>query len=401
MNKIAKEKEIHNQILSKIDELSSTFISISHQIHENPEIGNQEYFASAALTNLLKENGFSIEKGVAGHETAFIARKGSSREGAVIGYLAEYDALPGLGHACGHNIIGTSSCAAAIALSSIIEEIGGEVVVFGTPAEEGGPNGSAKGSFVKEGLIERVDACLMVHPYNRTTKTGSTLAVDPLDFEFKGKSAHAAASPEDGINALDGVIQLFNGINALRQHVTEDVRIHGIITHGGDAPNIVPDYAKARFYIRAKTRKACNKVTKKVKAVANGAAIATGTELNIIKIQNEVDDFKLNRRFDRVFQEAIESIGEFFDDKERKGLGSTDAGNVSQVVPTIHPYIKIGPESLVVHTNEFREAAVSEEGDRALLIGAKALALTGYKLIEEDDVLKEIQREFRLGKESE
>ncbi|WRP05671.1 M20 family metallopeptidase [Rossellomorea aquimaris] len=383
-----------SNIVSAVDQLAVKLVSTSHQIHDNPEIGNEEFFASETLTTLLAANGFSIERGVAGHETSFVARKHSGKEGPVIGYLAEYDALPGLGHACGHNIIGTASCGAAIALSSVLDETGGEVVVFGTPAEEGGPNGSAKGSFVKAGLFEGVDACMMVHPFNRTTQTGKTLAVDPLDFEFKGRSAHAAASPEDGINALDGVIQLFNGINALRQHVTDDVRIHGIITHGGDAPNIVPDYAKARFYIRAATREACNEVTKKVKAIAEGSALATGTELNVIKIQNEVDHFQLNRRFDKVFQRSIESLGEYFDDTERKGLGSSDAGNVSRVVPTIHPYIKIGPESLVVHTNEFREAAKSTEGDRALVIGAKALALTGYELLTDKQLLEEIWEEF-------
>ncbi|WP_175990294.1 M20 family metallopeptidase [Bacillus sp. Marseille-Q1617] len=387
--------DVKNKLASAVDELSTTLLSVSHRIHENPEIGNEEYFASETLTTLLSQHGFAVETGLAGHETSIVARKSSGEEGPVIGYLAEYDALPGLGHACGHNIIGTASCGAAIALASVLEETGGEVVVFGTPAEEGGPNGSAKGSFVKAGLFQGVDACLMVHPYNRTTLTGSTLAVDPLDFEFRGRSAHAAASPEDGINALDGVIQLFNGINALRQHVTDDVRIHGIITHGGDAPNIVPDYAKARFYIRAATREACNEVTQKVKAVAEGAALATGTEVNVIKIQNEVDHFQLNRRFDKVFQKSIESLGEYFDETERKGLGSTDAGNVSRVVPTIHPYIKIGPESLVVHTNEFREAAKSPEGDRALLTGAKALALTGYELLTDSELLKEIWQEFK------
>jgi amidohydrolase len=398
MSQTVNAVELKNKLTSKVDELSSTLLSISHEIHDNPEIGNEEFFASETLTSLLTQHGFSIERGLAGHETSFVARKSSGKEGPVIGYLAEYDALPGLGHACGHNIIGTTSCGAAIALASVLEETGGEVVVFGTPAEEGGPNGSAKGSFVKAGLFEGVDACLMVHPYNRTTLTGKTLAVDPLDFEFKGRSAHAAASPEDGINALDGVIQLFNGINALRQHLTDDVRIHGIITHGGDAPNIVPDYAKARFYIRAATREACNEVTKKVKAVAEGAALATGTEVNVIKIQNEVDHFQLNRRFDKVFQNSIESLGEYFDETERKGLGSSDAGNVSRVVPTIHPYIKIGPESLVVHTNEFREAAKSPEGDRALLTGAKALALTGYELLTDSQLLNEIWEEFRSRK---
>ena len=214
------------------------------------------------LTDLLEKEGFTVEKAVAGHETSFVARKRSAKPGPSIAFLAEYDALPGLGHACGHNIIGTQSVAAAIAFSKIVDETGGEAVVFGTPAEEGGPNGSAKGSFVKYGLTEGIDAAMMIHPMGQTRRSSSSLAVDPLDFEYIGKPAHAAASPHEGINALDAVIQLFNGINALRQQVPDDVRIHGIITHGGDAPNIIPEYAKARFSIRAATRPRLNDITR-------------------------------------------------------------------------------------------------------------------------------------------
>ncbi|KXG44191.1 M20 family metallopeptidase [Tepidibacillus infernus] len=396
---VQKDTKYREQILQFVDGEKEKYITISHQIHANPEIGNEEFFASSLLTETLEKEGFIVEKGMAGHKTAFLARKKSSKgEGATIGYLAEYDALPGLGHACGHNIIGTTSVAAAIALSKVIDEIGGEVVVLGTPAEEGGPNGSAKGSFVREGLLQGIDACMMVHPSNRTSITGSSLAVDPLDFEYIGKPAHAAASPEEGRNALDGVIQLFNGINALRQHVPSDVRIHGIITHGGYAPNIVPEYAKARFFIRAATRETLNEVTNKVKAVAEGAAHATGTKVNVIAFQNPVDNLLFNRRFDRVFQEQLESLGEQVDTTERKGLGSTDTGNISQVVPTIHPYIKIGPSNLVGHTVAFREAACSTEGDQALVLGAKALALTGLQLLVDESLLQEIKEEFKQRK---
>lgn len=386
---------LKEQIISNVEENESKYLQISHSIHENPEIGNEEFFASKLLADLLHSEGFSVELGVAGHETAFLARKKSSvKNGPVIAFLAEYDALPGLGHACGHNIIGTTSAAAAIALSKVIEETGGEVVVLGTPAEEGGPNGSAKGSFVKNGLLEGIDAALMVHPANATRITGNSLAVDPLDFEFIGKPAHAAAAPHHGINALDAVIQLFNGINALRQHVTNDVKIHGIITHGGDAPNIVPEYAKARFYIRAATRKKCNEVTERVKAIGQGSALATGAKLNVIAFQNEVDNLVLNRTFDEVFKHELEDLGESVETSERDGLGSTDAGNISQVVPTIHPYIKIGQESLIGHTDEFREAAKSKQGDEALLLGAKGLALTGLRLLTDEAVLREIKVEF-------
>ncbi|MCM3728962.1 M20 family metallopeptidase [Neobacillus cucumis] len=388
---------LKEEIIKNVESNKELYLSTSHQIHEKPEIGNEEFFASALLTDILEKEGFEVKKAVAGHETSFIARKKSSKPGPSIAFLAEYDALPGLGHGCGHNIIGTTSVAAAIALSKVLEETGGEAVVFGTPAEEGGPNGSAKGSFVKHGLVEGIDAALMVHPHGQTRLTTTSLAVDPLDFEYIGKPAHAAASPHEGINALDAVLQLFSGINALRQQLPDDVRIHGIITHGGDAPNIIPEYAKARFYIRAATRTRLNEVTRKVKAVAEAAALATGAKVNIIAFQNEVDNLLLNKHFDAVFKEVVEELGETIavDDK---GIGSTDAGNISQVVPTIHPYIKIGADEIVPHTVPFKEAAASPTGDHGLLTGAKALALTALHLITETDTLAEIKAEFKERK---
>ncbi|TDT61012.1 M20 family metallopeptidase [Fonticella tunisiensis] len=393
---VSNIEDLRERIIFEIDNNREKYIDISHSIHDNPEIGNEEVFASNLLKETLEREGFQVEGGVAGHATAFIARKKStSKGGPTIGFLAEYDALPGLGHACGHNIIGAASTAAAIALSRILEETGGEVVVLGTPAEEGGPNGSAKASFVRHNLLEGIDACMMVHPSNESTLTGNSLAVDPLDFEFIGKPAHASACPEEGINALDAVIQLFNGINALRQHVTPDVRIHGIITHGGDAPNIVPEYAKARFFIRAATREKLNEVTNRVKNIAQGAALATGAKVNIIAFQNQVDNLLPVRKFDEIFKENIELLGSTIDfPNDKKGIGSTDAGNISQVVPTIHPHIKIGPSTLVGHTVEFCQAARSKEADEALILSSKALALTGLTLLTDVEKLREIKEEF-------
>lgn len=394
-------KELEAIIKDNVEQKESLYLETSHEIHARPEIGNEEFFASARLIKILEDEGFEVDRAVAGHETSFVARKKSGKPGPSIAFLAEYDALPGIGHACGHNIIGTTSVAAAIALSKVLDETGGEAVVFGTPAEEGGPNGSAKGSFVKHGLVEGIDAALMLHPSGQTRLTSTSLAVDPLDFEFIGKPAHAAASPHEGINALDAVIQLFNGINALRQQLTSDVKIHGIITHGGDAPNIIPEYAKARFFIRAATRSGLNEVTRRVKAVAEGAALATGAKLNIIAFQNEVDNLLINHRYNEVFKNVIEDLGETVATDERGGIGSTDAGNISQVVPTIHPYIKIGPDNLVAHTVPFREAAASPQGDEALLRGAKALALTALQLITDQELLTDIKTEFEIRKAEE
>lgn len=373
------------------------YIKTSHAIHENPEIGNEEVFASLTLTTLLKEAGFTVKEDIAGHPTGFVAEKRIG-EGPTIAFLAEYDALPGLGHACGHNIIGTTSVAAGIALAEQLDHIGGRVVVLGTPAEEGGTNGSAKGSFVREGYLEGIDAALIIHPANETRPSGSSLAVDPVDYVFRGVSAHASGSPEKGVNALDAVIQLFNGINALRQHLTDDVRIHGIIPDGGDAPNIVPDYARARFYIRADSRPKANDVRAKVDAIAQGAALATGAKVEIVEFQNKVDNLIPNDTLNDVFNETFATLGETIIPGEREGLGSTDTGNISQVVPTIHPYIKIGSSELVAHTVPFREAAASQKGDEALLTGAKGLALIGYRLLKEPAIIDEAKKELESRK---
>ncbi|MEH7400999.1 M20 family metallopeptidase [Gottfriedia acidiceleris] len=389
--KIETQRE---KIVKSIEESKEVYLEISHKIHEKPEIGNQEFFASETHTKILVEAGFDVTRNIAGHETGFVARKKSSKQGPTIAFLAEYDALPGLGHACGHNIIGTTSVAAGIALAEVISETGGEVVIFGTPAEEGGPNGSAKGSFVKNGLLEGVDAALMLHPSGKTGLSSPSLAVDPLDFHFYGRAAHAAGSPEHGINALDAVIQLFNGINALRQQLSSDVRIHGIITHGGDAPNIIPEYASARFFIRASTWNRTEEVSTKIRNIAEGAAHATGSTVKIERFQNEVHDFIINQSLDEIVGEELRLLGEVVNSKSG-GLGSTDAGNVSHVVPTSHAYIKIGPDDLIAHTNEFREAARSPLGDHALVTGAKALALTGYRLITDKNLLEKVQNEFQ------
>ncbi|MGH2316794.1 M20 family metallopeptidase [Planococcus sp. SE5232] len=384
-------KEAAQSISQSIDSRSETYIETSQAIHANPEIGNQEIFASSLLIKRLEEAGFQVDKSVAGHYTSFFASKESARPGPTIAYLAEYDALPGIGHACGHNIIGTTSVAAAIALAETLDSTGGRVVVLGTPAEEGGPNGSAKGSFVKHGLLEGIDAALMLHPSGNSAVTGPSLAVEPLEFHFYGKPAHAAGSPEEGINALDAVLQLFNSINALRQQLPSDARVHGIITHGGDAPNIIPEYASARFYIRGDSWKKTSDTARKIRAIAEGAALATGATVKIERFQNEVRDLVITPALDAVVRSELESLGETVADSRISGLGSTDAGNISYEVPTAHGYIKIGPESLVAHTAEFREAAKSVKGNDALIKGAKALATTGYRLLTEPELLERVK----------
>ena len=331
----------HAELETYIDHHKHRYIEISHHIHERPELGNEEIFASRLLSETLEQEGFELERGIAGHATGFIARYESQIAGPSIGFLAEYDALPGLGHACGHNIIGTSSVFAAIALKQGIDRTGGKIVVYGCPAEEGGENGSAKASYVKAGVIDEIDVALMIHPGNATYRTNDTLAVDVLDIKFYGRSAHASENADEAVNALDAMISYFNGVAQLRQHIKENERVHGVILNGGEAANIIPDFTHARFYTRARTRKALNVLTEKVRLIAEGAAMQTGCKCVFEPIQNGVDEFIKTPLLDDLFVAYASYYGEDIK-ADALGYGSTDTGNVSHVVPTIHPHIKIG-----------------------------------------------------------
>ncbi|WP_145411866.1 M20 family metallopeptidase [Staphylococcus haemolyticus] len=376
-------------ILDYIENNKYDYVEISHRIHERPELGNEEIFASRTLIDKLKENDFDIETDIAGHVTGFIATYDSGQEGPVIGYLAEYDALPGLGHACGHNIIGTASVLAGSALKQVIDRIGGKVVVLGCPAEEGGENGSAKASYVKAGIIDDIDIALMIHPGNATYPTIDTLAVDVLDIKFYGKSAHASENADEALNALDAMISYFNGVAQLRQHIKKSQRVHGVILDGGKAANIIPDFTHARFYTRATTRKELDILTEKVNQIARGAAIQTGCDYEFGPIQNGVNEFIKTPKLDELFEKYALEVGEDVSHDDF-GFGSTDTGNVSHIVPTIHPHVKIGSRNLVGHTHRFREAAASVHGDQALIHGAKIIALMGLELIENKGMFDEI-----------
>lgn len=388
---------MEKKIIDFLDSNRDIFIDLSQKIHQNPEIGNEEYFAADLLTKFLEEKGFDVERNIAGHETGFIARKQSKNgEYPKIAFLAEYDALPNLGHACGHNIIGAISVAGAVGLGELLDNVSGEVIVYGCPSEEGGENGSSKGSFVRENLFESVDVAMIIHPGSEHSITTKSLAVNPLDFEFFGQSSHAAGSPENGKNALDALLHFFNGIATLRQHVKSDVKIHGIITHGGDAPNIIPDYTKARFYIRSSTKEGCDEVTEKVEAIARGAALMTECTTKISSFQNRVDNLIPTRYFDELYVETMKKLGVEVSVDSKKGMGSTDVGNVSHIIPTIHPNIKICDSSISGHTHEFAKAAASKEGDEAVILGGKVLALLGLDLIINKEKLENIKGNFLL-----
>lgn len=385
-------------VLDYIENEKYKYLEMSHQIHQRPELGNEEIFASRTLTETLTQHGFEVETNIAGHATGFIASYDSGQTGPTIGYLAEYDALPGLGHACGHNIIGTASTFAGIALKQVIDKVGGKVIVLGCPAEEGGENGSAKATYVKEGIIDDLDIALMVHPGNETYRTINTLAVDVLDVKFFGKSAHASENADEAKNALDAMISYFNGVAQLRQHIKSSQRVHGVILDGGQAANIIPDFTHARFYTRATSRHELDILTERVDQIAKGAALQTGCDYEFGPIQNGVNEFIKSSKLDDLFAKYATEMGEAVIDDDF-GYGSTDTGNVSHVVPTIHPHIKIGSRNLVGHTHRFREAAASTHGDQALIRGAKILSLMGLELLTNQALFDEIieQHQFIKG----
>ncbi len=244
-----------------------------------------------------------------------------------------------------------------------------------------------------------VDVCMMIHPGSKTATTAPSLANHPIEFEFFGRPAHAAGCPEKGVNALDAMIVFYNAVNALRQQVTSDVRIHGIITHGGDAPNIIPEYTKARFYVRANTIQVCEEVTKRVIKAAEGAALSTGCTLKHMTYQNIVEDLIIYPKFNQLFEQVATKLGlEVEEHDPNASRGSTDAGNVSQVVPTIHPSLKICEPCVNGHTQEFREAAISKRGDQAILDSAEILSRISLELLLDSKKLKEIKDEFELLK---
>lgn len=372
------------RLTSEGQKIHKRLIEISDYIYENPELGNEEYKAVKVLTELLKEHNFEVEERYLNMDTAFKATFDSGKPGLTIGYLCEYDALPGIGHGCGHNMIGTISSGAGIVLSKIIDQVGGKIIVYGTPAEE--TNG-AKVIMVEEGAFDELDCAMMVHPNDKTYASGTSSALYPIQFTFKGKTAHAASCPEQGINALNAVIQLFNGIDALRQHVTKDVLMHGIITEGGVAANIVPERAVSQFYIRAAKKATIEEVLEKVKNIARGAALMTGCELEMDRYELPYDDLNTNEVLSEAFNENLRSLGITEIHAPKTGGGSSDIGNVSYVTPTIHPYISISNCEVRGHSRELAKATTESLGHERLLTAVLALAYTGYDVLTKKVIL--------------
>lgn len=380
-------------VCSHLDEMKEELIAVSQQIFDAPEVGFQEFKAAQLLADHLQRNGIEVEQGVAGLETSLRAIHPATSEGPTVAILGEYDALPDIGHGCGHNLIATAALGAFLAVGRIKENLPGTLLFLGTPAEE---EGGGKIIMVNEGVFKEINVAMMFHPSsNYTMVDRGSLALTEVKIEFFGKAAHASASPEQGINALDAVIQTFTGISALRQHIKDGARIHGIITHGGVKPNIVPDYAAAAFYVRAADNDYCYELLEKVEGCAKGAALATGATLSFKKIGHLYQALKVNRSLAEAFAQNLGAINVPLKPLPKgHNLGSTDMGNVSQVVPAIHPYIEIAEEGIAGHSKEFAKAAISEKGYAAMISAAKALAMTTVDVLTDPKLLKQVMMEF-------
>ncbi len=380
-----------DDIAKALDRLGDDLERLSHRIHSHPELGYQEVQAAGWLVEFLAAQGFKVERGVAGVETAFRATL-ETGEGPTVAIMCEYDALPGLGHACGHNVIAAAGAGAGAGLAAVRDRLpGGRILVIGTPAEEGG---GGKIKLIQGGVFQGVDAAMMVHGWAAWVPHQDLLGIVRVGFEFSGKAAHASAYPWDGVNALDAVIQTFNNISMLRQQVRPDARIHGIITHGGAAPNIIPEFAAATFYVRAAQIDYMWELQKRVIACAEGAARATGCTLNVIRHDNAYEPFKRNTALVEAFRANLRTFGVAETPEDREHLGSSDVGNVSQVVPTIQPLVKIAPDGTPIHSREFEAAAASPMAREGLLIAAKTMAMTAWDLLAQPALLAKVKQEF-------
>ncbi|HSB82376.1 MAG TPA: M20 family metallopeptidase [Candidatus Methylomirabilis sp.] len=384
-------EHIKQRVQAEVDKLAPDLLAISRFLHANPEIAYEEHQAAKLLSEVLQGHGFAVARSVAELPTAFTGRAGSGAPR--IAFLAEYDALPGLGHACGHNLIGTASLGAALAVKTILDRVRGEVLLVGCPAEE---KGGGKISLVEAGVFAGTDAAMLVHPSNRTEMVKLALGMRELTVEFFGKASHAAAAPERGVNALDAVVVGYTAVGAMRQQVRPDARIHGIITHGGQAPNIIPDYAAARFFVRALDLAYMDELFRRVVNCFEAAAQATGCRVKFTAASKDYHPYKPVYSFAEMFQRNLEALGESVDQGPvDRDLGSTDVGNVSQVVPTIQPMLQISPREVTCHMPAFAEAAAAETGHQAMLRAAKAMAMTAVDLLTDPKALARVAADFR------
>lgn len=381
------------KVLDLVEKITPELNQLSKSIYDNPELGYEERIACQLHTDILKKHGFEVINNFSGVETGFKGIYDSGKPGLTVAFLAEYDALPGIGHGCGHNILGTVSTGAGIVLRELVNELGGKVEVYGTPAEE---TSGAKITYAENGEFDDVDIALIAHPANEYTKSGTSLALEPVQFEFFGKTAHAAADPEKGINALDAAIQTFNMVNALREHIRSDSRVHGVILDGGKAANVVPDYAMAQFYVRSTTKTYNAELLEKVKNCARAAAMAMGAELKITKYEFSYDNMITNELLSDTFNKHIDDIAGIVINDAKENTGSIDMGQVSQICPSIHPHFDItnNDKSIAGHTVQLAACTLTDYAKDQMKNTIAALVMTAVEVMQDEDLYKRIREEF-------
>lgn len=381
---------IQDLVFKMLEEKREKFLSLSTWLYENPEIAMEEVESAKKIAQFLREQNFEVEEQLGGMETAF---RGTIKngEGPRLAFVAEYDALPGNGHACGHHMIAGMSVAAAVCLAEVLKELPGEISVIGTPAEE---IGEGKPYLIDKGIFDGYDAVLMLHPYNSTNIYPDIIAIGGIDFSFIGKPAHAGAEPHMGVNALDAVVLFYNNVNALRQQLKDRTRIHGIILEAGSAANIIPAFGKVRLEFRAPEQDYFDLVVEKVIACARGAALATGCELSYAHFEPTCSGMKHNKILGELFRKHLEDLGCVEDDAVFSG--SSDIGNVSQIIPTLHPFFKITEGGEGIHTQEFLQATRKPYAQEQMMLGAKLLAMTGLSLLTDTNLLKAAREEMQV-----
>lgn len=386
------------EIDAAVDAVAPTLLNVSHAIHERPELAFQERFACQTLTKTLRDHALPVETGVYTLETAFESTINPDHDGPTVAVLAEYDALPDIGHACGHNIIATTALGAALALSTVASRLPGRVKLLGTPAEE---RGGGKELMARAGAFEGIDAALMIHPAGVNLATMPSICIAEVEVIYHGKASHASAMPHKGINALDGLLLAYQAISNLRQHIRSTERIHGIVEEGGSAPNIVPDRTVGQFYVRAANEKDLAKLKPRVQACFEAGATGSGCTVEVNWAGVDYLDLNTNWPLAGRFRYHAEQLGRSFVDHEQAlkfGAGSTDMGNVSYRLPSIHPMLAVAPPNVVIHNPEFAQWARSEKGDAAVIDGAKALAQTAAEYLLSPELQRQSAEAFELSK---
>ena len=376
----------------EVEALAKDLYSISDFLKDNPQVAYNEFKACKHLSRMLAEQGFRVETGVGNLETAFLARPDDCQPSRpVVALLAEYDALPKIGHGCGHNMIAAASLGAVIALRRILGDAAGSLAVVGTPAEEGG---GGKILLAEAGVFDEMDAAMMFHPGLLNIPGKDMLGRIRFKMEFFGRAAHASGTPDRGINALDAMVTAYTSINAIRQHLRPDGRIHGIITHGGDAPNVIPDYAAGLFYVRADSRAYLDELFGRVKSCARGAALAIGAESKIEIDPPKFDPFKRNAALEAAVRTNMEALGIPIDPDDGR-RGSSDIGNLSHYLPAIHPWLAIVGPDIPGHSSGFCEATTSALARETLLKAAKLLAMTAYDFLTSAELRNRAMVDFK------